>query len=142
MADQDNAAIVRRAVEEIWNRGTLDLADALFSADYINHAGLIPNLVRGPEAIKISVALYRTAFPQLQISIDTLTANRDAVLLRWSARGAPPQAGDDPDAQDALTGLIVSRCVDGQIAESWMHWDQPGVLAQLGLQQPTHAPAT
>ena len=65
MAEAQNAALVRRAVEEIWNRGQLDLADVLFAADYVNHAGLIPDLVRGPEAIKISVAFYRTAFPQL-----------------------------------------------------------------------------
>jgi hypothetical protein len=95
---------------------------------------LITNLVRGPEAIKISVALYRTAFPLLQIGIDTLTARRDAVLLRWSAYEGLPQAGaPGPETPGALSGLIVGRCSGGQIAESWMHWDQPGLLAQLGL---------
>jgi hypothetical protein len=81
----DPSALVRRAVEAIWNRGDLTLADAIFASDYRNHAGLITNLVRGPEAIKVSVALYRAAFPDLQISIDALTAKRDAVLLRWTA---------------------------------------------------------
>ena len=136
-AEELNVALVRRVVEEIWNRGDLDIADALFTAGYVNHAGLITNLVRGPEAIKISVALYRTAFPLLQIGIDTLTAKRDAVLLRWSAHQAPAQAGAPGlGAPGALSGLIVSRCAGGQIAESWMHWDQPGVLAQLGLAPP------
>jgi hypothetical protein len=63
MAGAHNAASVRRAVEEIGNRDQLDLADVLFAADYINHAGLIPDFVRGPEAITNSVALYRTVFP-------------------------------------------------------------------------------
>ena len=126
MAEAHNAVLVRRAVEEIWNRGQLDLADVLFATDYINHAGLITNLVRGPEAIKISVAFYRTAFPDLHITIDALTANRDAVLLRWTARSAPPAGG-------ALAGIIVSRVAGGQIVESWAHWDQAGALQRLGL---------
>jgi hypothetical protein len=118
-------ALVRRAVEEIWNRGELAVADTLFARDYVNHAGLIPDLVRGPEAIKISVALYRTAFPDLHITIDALTAQRDAVLLRWTARSSI--------GQGTLTGLLVSRVANGQIAESWTQWDQAGVLERIGL---------
>jgi hypothetical protein len=134
MAEAHNAALVRRAVEEVWNQGNLDVADLLFAANYINHAGLILDLVHGPEAIKISVALYRTAFPELQITIDALTAKRDAVLLRWIARGSPPLPSSTAHApQHALTGIIVSRCAGGQIVESWTHWNQPGVMKQLGL---------
>jgi hypothetical protein len=134
MAETHNAALVRRAVMEIWNRGKLDLADVLFAADYVNHAGLIPDLVRGPEAIKFSVAFYRTAFPNFHISIDELTAKRDAVVLRWSARSSAPLAGSASSAtQHTLKGIIVSRCAGGQIMESWTHWDQAGVLELLGI---------
>ena len=63
-------AVVRRAVEEVWNQRDLDVADALFAPDYINHGGLIPDLVQGPEMIKISVALFRTAFPDFWITAD------------------------------------------------------------------------
>jgi hypothetical protein len=134
MAEAQNAALVRRAVVEIWNRGKLDVADMLFAADYVNHAGLIPDLVRGPEAIKISVAFFRTAFPNFQITIDALTAKRDAVVLRWTARSSAPLAGSASSAaQHTLKGIIVSRCVGGQIMESWIHWDQAGVLKQLEI---------
>jgi hypothetical protein len=139
MAEVHNAALVSCAVEEVWNQGNLDVADVLFAADYINHTGLIPNLVRGPEAIKISVALYRTAFPELHITIDALTAKRDAALLRWTARGSPALASPAARApQDTLTGIIVSRCAGGQIVESWTHWDQAGVLATFSLRPRKH----
>ena len=104
MTEAHNAVLVRRMVEEIWNRGDLRVADLLFTSDYINHAGLIPDLICGPEAIKISVALYRSAFPELQIAIDELTAKRDAVVLRWTARGSATQG--------SLTGILVSRIAD------------------------------
>jgi SnoaL-like polyketide cyclase len=134
MAEAHNAALVRRAVEEIWNQGKLAVADVLFAADYINHAGLIPDFVRGPEAIKISVVFYRTAFPNFHIIMDGLTANKNAVLLRWTARGSPPLASSAARTpQGALLGMMVCRIAHDQIAESWMQWDQSGVLAQLGL---------
>lgn len=57
MTEAHNATVVRRVVEAMWNQGDLDVADVLFTANYINHAGLIPDLVRGPEAMKVSVAL-------------------------------------------------------------------------------------
>jgi predicted SnoaL-like aldol condensation-catalyzing enzyme len=134
MADMDTAALVRRAVEEIWNRGELAVADVLFASDYINHGGLIPDLVRGPEAIKISVAFYRTAFPDLQITIDELTAKRDAVLLRWTAHSRTPQS--------TLMGIFVSRIAGGQIAESWAQWDQVGALERLASVTRTHRQGT
>ncbi len=134
MAEAHNAELVRRVVVEIWNRGKLDMADMLFAADYVNHAGLIPDFVRGPEAIKISVAFYRTAFPNFYITIDKLTAKRDAVVLRWTARSSASLAGSASSAtQHMLKGIIVSRCAGGRIMESWTHWDQAGVLEQLGI---------
>jgi hypothetical protein len=132
MAEQGTAALVRRAVEEIWNAGDLTVADELFASGYHNHAGLITNLVCGPEAIKISVALYHTAFPDLLITIDALTAKRDAVLLRWTARS--------PARQGALAGFLVCRIAGGQIAESWTHWDQADVLERFGLRPAYRAP--
>jgi hypothetical protein len=139
MAEAHNAALVRRAVEDIWNRGKLEVADVLFAANYINHAGLIPDLVRGPEAIKISVAFYRTAFPNFHITMDQLTAKRDAVVLRWTARSSAPLAGSaSSTTQGTLTGIIVSRCAGGQIVESWTHWDQAGVLEKFGLRPRKH----
>jgi hypothetical protein len=139
MAEEHNAALVRCAVEEIWNRGELNMADMLFAADYVNHAGLIPNLVHGPEAIKISVALYRTAFPELQITIDALIAKRDAVLLRWTACGSPSPASSAAHApQGTLSGMIMSRCAGGQIVESWTQWNRAGVLERFGLRPRKH----
>lgn len=120
MAEHANTALVRRAVESIWNNGALADADILFADDYVNHGGLIPDLLQGPEVIKVSVAMYRAAFPGLQIRVDGLTAQRDAVLLRWTAQ-SNRMVG-------SLTGLLVSRVANGTIAESWTAWDQAGVL--------------
>jgi hypothetical protein len=142
MAAEPNGALVRRAIDEIWNQGVFDAADALFAPAYVNHGGLIPDLVRGPEAIKVSVALYRTAFPDLHVVVDTLVTDGETVVLRWTARNAPPGAwaGRVPAGQRGqVTGITRVRLVGGQIAESWTRWDRAGALVQLGILPPTEA---
>lgn len=125
MPTTQHKALVHRAVEAIWNRGELDVADLLFATTYVNHDGLILDIVSGPEAIKLSVALYRTAFPDLQISVDDLTEDGDTVHLHWTASGVATTG--------RLMGTMTSRMAGGQIIESWMQWDREAALAQLGL---------
>lgn len=122
IAAATNMAVMWRVIEEIWNQGELDLADDLFTADYINHAGPIEYLVRGPEAIKMYVALYRAAFPSVHITVDDVNAHGDTVVLSWTARrarAATATRSTPAGNQDHVAGLTRSRLVDGKIVESW-----------------------
>jgi len=135
-AAERRAHVVRRAVEEIWNQGDLGLADVLFAPGYVNHGGLIPDLVCGPEAIKASVALYRTAFPGFHITVEALTAAGEMVDLQWAARSAPVDGrhrAAPASGGGMLRGTTRGRLVANQIAESWTTWDHLGVLRRLGI---------
>ena len=120
--------LIRRAVQDIWNEGQVDVADDLFANDYVNHGGLIPDLVSGPEAIKMSVVLYRRAFPWLHISVDELQTEGEIVVMSWSARNnCPPGVDlhyDFLSKPNYLVGKTRIRCVDGKIAESCTVWDK------------------
>jgi predicted SnoaL-like aldol condensation-catalyzing enzyme len=131
-----NARLVRQVIEEIWNGGDLDLADHLFAADYINHGGLIPDLVRGPEAIKISVVMSRTAFPSFRVAIVDLLAEGSIVALHWVAHGTSrrhsvnEQRSGDPQS-DTLSGMTFARLNAGVIQESWLCWESQGGQARV-----------
>ena len=141
VAAADNARVVRRAIDKIWNGGDLDLADRLFAPDYVNHGGLIPDLVRGPEAIKVSVALYRTAFPEFRVAVVDLLAQGQTVALHWAAHGTPRRAGVSNQRagkppSDTLRGMTFARMLAGQIAESWTCWEtgrgeEPGLVGDI-----------
>jgi hypothetical protein len=138
MATADDQAADRlcRAIEAICNQGELTVADALFTPDYVNHGGLIPDLVRGPEAIKIAVALYRTAFPDFHVTVEALRARATTVLFRWTAERRPaevPADGNRPGEHGGVTGITRGHLSGGRIAESWTRWDAPRALRQLGL---------
>lgn len=128
-----NEAVVLRAVEAIWNQGDLDSADELFAADYVNHYGLIADLVLGPEAIKISAALHRLAFPGLHVSVEEVSSVEDTVVLRWTARATANRPDADAFAPETLTGITRSRITAGKIVETWTEWDRVGVLRNLGI---------
>ena len=136
MSSSANEALVRRAIEAIWNRGELDVADELFAREYVNHDGLITDLVLGPESIKISAALHRLAVPNLCIEVQDMNSDVDTVTLRWTARNTFNDHKDPRGAtanRASLTGVTRSRCARGQIVESWTEWDRIGVLGELGI---------
>ena len=133
------ASLIHRVIDEIWNAGDLDLADELFGARYVNHGGLIPDLVPGPEGVKFSVALYRTAFPDLHLCADDLRPSGGMVRLRWTVRSTP-RSGASGSASavraGSLTGATRISVAGGQIVESWTSWNSAEVLEALGIFQP------
>ena len=126
MSSETNRILVRRAVADIWNGLDLELADGLFDSSYVNHGGIIPDLVTGPESIKFAVVLQHTAFPYLRIRERAMVAEENVVELKWVAsRGGLP---DDTTARALhylARGTTLIRCADGRIAESWTTWDCP-----------------
>jgi hypothetical protein len=133
MSASANEALVLKAIEAIWNRGDLDAADALFAPAYLNHYGLITDLVPGPEAIKISAAIYRLAFPGLHVKVEEISTVEDTVVLRWTASATLSGASTTTTAPEVLTGITRSRIAAGKIIETWTDWDRVGVLRKLGI---------
>jgi hypothetical protein len=136
MSTSSNERLVRRAIEAIWNRGDLDVADELFAPHYVNHDGVIADVVLGPEAIKVSAALHRLAFPDLHVTIEELGTADDIVVLHWSARRRSSGGTEDgvfTPNRPLLTGITRSRLTDGKIMESWSEWNKAGVFRDFCL---------
>ena len=124
--------VVRKAVEHIWNHGDLDLADTLFDSDYINHGGIISDLTRGPEAVKVSVAFLRAAFPAFRVEISRLTVEGEMVELHWVATASAGPV-NVMERHGRLTGTTLSTVDGGKILESWTDGDHAGILQRLGI---------
>jgi len=57
----ENKAVVRRFLEEIFEGGNLELTNELFPSDYVLHDPSVPGEVQGPEGMKAYVSMYRAA---------------------------------------------------------------------------------
>lgn len=134
MSDE-NKAVARRVQEEAFNQGNLAIIDELVSADYVDH-DLPPGFPAGREGFKQMVAMYRAAFPDVQMTIEDVVAEGDKVVIRWAAKGThkgelmgiPPT-----NKQVTVTGVDINRLAGGKLAEHWGNFDQMGMMQQLGV---------
>ena len=133
---EDRKGASRAVIEEIFNKGRLELADELIAPNMIDHDPALPEPVTGPDGMKQLVAGYRTAFPDVRITIDDQIEESDKVVTRWTARGT--HKGDlwgmsATGNEVTVTGMSIDRFEGGQIAESWTNWDTLGMMQQLGV---------
>ncbi len=133
---EEKKALVRRSIDEMFNKGNLGVADELTAPDYVDHDDSNPgDWGRGPELVKQGVTIFRTAFPDIHIAIDDMVAEGDQVAFRWTARGThkgPFRGISASGKQVTFTGISISRIADGKFQESWAVWDTMGLLRQLG----------
>lgn len=133
---EENKALVRRELEEIFNEGRLDLADELLAADYVVHDSALSEPVRGIEGFKRLRAGYHDASSDVRTTIDDMITEDDKVVTRWTTRGTHDKGemlGVPPTGKRIeVTGITVNRISGGKIAEDWTVWDSLGLLRQLG----------
>jgi steroid delta-isomerase-like uncharacterized protein len=137
MSTEQNKAIVRRYWEEVWNQGNLAVVDELIASDFDGHPlPGEPDFGRGSAGQKQFVDMYRTAFPDLRMTIEDMTAEGDRVAVRWTARGTNTgeMMGMPATGKHAtVTGTFFNRLAAGKIAEGWGNFDALGMLQQLGV---------
>jgi len=132
----ENKAIVRRLIEELWTNGNLSVADELFSENYTHHDPSTPDFGPGPEGEKKRVTHYRTAFPDLQFTIEDIISEDDIVTCRWSSTGTHlgPLSVIAPSGKKvAVSGMTFTRLAGEKIVEAWVNWDTLTLLQQLSV---------
>ena len=132
---EENKEKARRFLEEAFNEGNLDVADELFTSDYVLHDPSLPEEMRGPEGVKGVVQMYRSAFPDTNITVEDQIAEEERVVTRWTGRGTHqgelmgiPPSGN----QVEVSGITISRFEGGKIAEDWTNYDTLGMMQQIG----------
>jgi steroid delta-isomerase-like uncharacterized protein len=136
MSAEDNKAIVRRFVEEVWNKGNLGIIDEMFSPDWVEHDPDRPEELRGLGDAKRRVEEVRNAFPDLHVTLEDLIAEGDKVVSRWTARGTHQGEllGIPPTGRQVeFTGMRIQRISGGKLVETWHQPDTLGMMRQLGL---------
>ena len=130
-----NADGSRRILEEVFGGGNYDVIDELVATDAKGHDAALPEPTIGREGLKEAARGYRSAFPDLKLTIEQVVAEGDYVAIRWTARGTHKAElfGIAPTGREStVTGITIDRWAGGKIAESWTNWDTLGLLQQLG----------
>lgn len=128
--------LVNRYFTDVWNKGDMTAADSIFAAPHIYHDPSHTWVTRGAEGMKRLVTVYRSAFPDLQVSLEACFAANGFVVSRWLFQGT--QLGKyfrlaPTGKKVSVTGMQFDRFEGGSIVETWAQWDMLGLLQQLGV---------
>ncbi len=74
---------IRKANEELFNKGNLDYADETFTNDYAE---------QGPELVKNYVRSLRTAFPDIEVSIEPIIGENN--MVAWMRTNTGTHQGE------------------------------------------------
>ena len=135
-----NESIYRRIIEEGFNQGRLEIADELIAAGAVEHQR---GSADGPEGLKRTIKILRSAFPDFTLTITELVAVGDKVWVMQKGGGTNlgSFAGHPPTGRKAFIDVIdVCRFENGKLVEHWGVPDQLGMMMALGHITPPARP--
>lgn len=134
MSAEENAAVIRRWIEEGWNQGKVAVVDELTAPDFVDHH-LPPGVPPNAEGHKAWLQMARAGFPDIRITIEDMVVDGDKVVARMTVTGT--QTGEfmgvPPSGKSVHVAAIgISRIVDGKSVEYWETFDALGLMQQIG----------
>lgn len=135
MTIEENKALVRRFVEEIFEQGRQDTVDELLADDFVPHTWPSTGDPKGD--LKRAIDRVSTGLADAKMTIEDMIAEDDRVAVRLtsSARQVGEFMGMPPSGRSYTIGEIhIFRISDGRVAEHWHQLDLTGMMRQLGAQ--------
>ena len=121
---EDNKALVRRFIEEVFNEGKYNLIEGFYAT---------PELA---SHIKGDSPMLRRGFPDLHFVVEDLIGEGDKVVVRYTISGTNtgPFMGRPPSGKAATWGgVTVITVKGGKFQEEWVYPDRLSLLQQVGV---------
>lgn len=131
MTTDENKALVRRFITEIFERGRPEAVDELCAEDFIGHTW--GNADRA--GLKQAMARVAMGLADAHFRVDDMIAEGDRVAVRVTAtaRQVGEFMGMPASGRSYTIGEIhIFRLRDGRVTEHWHEFDRTGLMRQLG----------
>jgi predicted ester cyclase len=114
------------------NTGDLALLEKFVAPGYTEHS----EGFQGVEPFRQQVAAFRTAFPDLRVTVDDLLTDGDRFASRTTVTGT--HTGDlmgmpPTGKRISVEAVDIGRIADGQAQERWGGLNMYALLTQLGV---------
>lgn len=134
VSTEQNKPLVRRLIEEGFNKGNERVIDELVAPNFATREESMRAV--GLAGFKEMVAAFRTAFPDARMTIEDVIAEGDKVITwayftgthRGPLEGIPP-TGKRVKVKD----VDLFRIEQGKVVERSTTFDRLGMLKQLGV---------
>lgn len=134
MSTEENKNIVRRFFEVGPSKGDLNEANKLLAPNFTLHVPLPCS--PGVQGINEVIIACRTAFHDLNVTVEDMVAEGDKIVARFTAHGIHKGAfmGLPPTGKSiSMTGIEIFRIEGGKINEIWGEANLFGLMQQLGI---------
>jgi steroid delta-isomerase-like uncharacterized protein len=134
MTTDQNKKIIQRLFTEGICKRNLDVIDQLVDPNFINHG--IPDAQRGPEGFKDIIRTFTDAFPDMDVSIESIIAEADMVATRgrWKATHQNQFMGIPATGKSVQVYYIdFWKVANGKCVENWVQMDFLSLMQQLGV---------
>lgn len=128
-------ALVHQIFDQAFNQGNLAVVDEVMAPNHHTHI-TIAGAPHGPQGLKLMIAIFRAAFPDLRCTVEDEIVVRNKFAVTWSIHGTHQGMflGNPPTGRPVVVpGIIFARAENGRIVEDWILIDQIGLLQQLGI---------
>jgi steroid delta-isomerase-like uncharacterized protein len=134
MTTDQNKKIIQQLFTEGICKRNLDVIDQLVDPNFINHG--IPDTQRGPEGFREIIRTFTDAFPDMDVSIESIIAEGDMVATRgkWKATHQNQFMGIPATGKSVQVCYIdFWKVVNGKCMENWVQMDFLSLMQQLGV---------
>jgi predicted ester cyclase len=134
MSTKQNKAIVRRFIDEAYNKRNLTVGDEVLAANVVLHVS--NSEIKGLEGWKQYAGSFLAGFSDIVISVKDTIAEGDRVVANWICHGihTGELQGVAPTGKKATwTGIAIYRFESGKIEEVWVWNDLWSMMRQLGV---------
>jgi steroid delta-isomerase-like uncharacterized protein len=132
MTIEENKALVRRFVDEIFVQGRPEAVDELLADDFVPHTW--PFTGDGKADLKATIERVSKGLTNPVFTIEDMLAEDDRVAVRLTggARQTGPFMGMPPSDRSYSIGEIhIFRIREGKVTEHWHQFDGMGMMRQL-----------
>ncbi|TMK64387.1 MAG: ester cyclase [Actinobacteria bacterium] len=132
---EENKRIARRVLEELFEKGNLEVTDELIHPDFVNHEAP-PDNPQGPEGLKETVSWLRGLWGPMRADIEDEITEGQKVVARVTMHGRHlgEFLGRPPTGKEfAAKQIHIWRMEDAKVIEHWSVRDDLGQALQLGL---------
>lgn len=128
-----NKSVVRRIVEDHWNKKNPPLVAEVFDPKTVLHTP--DGVLQGHDGALQLLAAYTVAFPDFRLAIDDLLVDGENVTLRWTFTGTHQGTLGAIQASGksvSVPGIAIFQIADGKAREVRMVWDKYALMQQIG----------
>ncbi len=137
MDENANKALVRRFVEQVFEKLQPTAVDELVADDFISHT--FPASDDGKAYLRQATERMAKALTDIRFVIEDIIAEGDRVAVRLTASATVVGEFEGMAAAGKsyeIGEVHIFRIRDGKIVEHWHQYDAAGMMRQLGAKQP------